>query len=333
MSLQAVFKHKANAEDGIAPALFDPATVEIFEAKQKREEQETYAAISNSGGEVSTSYAPISARIRDMKQGAESESVKKRKARESFSKDLIAAIDWMDKMSDLMDKYEKLQDEMKELLEVSSAIRGALSDYRNSRELPEIDENGNFVDPLLNKAYQDFKANNPNKKADLSNPADMIEIMHAINMDNSIDRSRVNASLQDVRAELDELAQEKERHRSIVAIEREGSVEQVTRMRDIQSRQGEVLANSIQPLGVDLAIEELQKEVAHYKGMGISDRDLAKFFTDKIQEMSPEAQEVISDTPEAKRYIELAQEKPENKVIEVPKAVEQNSDLNLFNGL
>ncbi|MGB0662703.1 MAG: hypothetical protein ACPGMR_02805 [Pontibacterium sp.] len=156
MSLQAVFKHKANAEDGIAPALFDPASVETFEDKQKRVEQETYAAISNSHGEASVSNSLVSARVVQSQAVKSSEhSEGKKKEKDHFAKAARDLAEWLEKMD------EKIEQLRAEILEHRQKSQNLFEEAEELEELAEAIANGDVLSEAQQRKVAEIRRDNP----------------------------------------------------------------------------------------------------------------------------------------------------------------------------
>lgn len=325
MSLQAVFKHKANAEDGVAPSLFDPATVETFEAKQKRAEQETYAAISNSGGEVSTSYAPISARIRDVKQGAESESVKKRKARESLLAESLKIL------NDILDQMEQAARDIAEIngrIDQRTLDKEAFAAALSVDSLDELDEDQRTRVMRAIDEYQEKTG----RKIDPNNKDDWAVAVELMDFENDLALIKDREDLSRARDEFDDLA---EKIGDAQAVLKDEGVDQKAR-HDIRNRIGDInqqveaLANVVSDeFGVDAEVELFLKTLAQLQqkyGENLTSEDIS----DRVGMLSQEAQQEVMDLEEVQAALEVKPE-PEAETSHVTeRALEQSSSLNML---
>lgn len=322
MSLQAIFKHKANAEEGIAPALFDPTSVETFEAKQKRAEQDTYAAISNSHGEASVSNSLVSARIRDMTQGIESENVKKRKARESMLVESLKTLnDILDQMEQATLEAQEISDRIverdldKEAFAAALAVDSLddLDEDQKSRVIRAIDEysksTGRKIDPN-NKDDWAVAVEMMDFRNDLALMEDREAFKHTLDRIDKLEEDYNAALIEEQDVNLNDLDEVRERKRSI-------------------KQQREALNGAASDeFGVDAEVELFVKTLAqlHQKhGDAVS----AENVTHRIDMLSQEAQQAVMELEEVQNILEREQQS-EIDTNQPVKPVEQSSSLNML---
>lgn len=325
MSLQAVFKHKANAEDGIAPALFDPASVETFEDKQKRAEQETYAAISNSGGEVSTSYAPVSARIRDVRQGAESENIKKRKARESMLAESLKML------NDILDQMEQVARNIAEIngrIDQRTLDKEAFSAALAVDSLDDLDEDQKSRVMRAIDKYQEKTG----RKIDLNNKDDWAVAVEMMDFENDL---ALIKDREDLSGALDRFDGLSEKLNDAEIVFSEGGADQDA-IRDIRSRKAELIQKrealdgaASDKFGVDAEVELFVKALAqlHQKhGENLTSEDIS----DRIGMLSQEAQQAVMDLEEVQAVLEAKPEHELKTSHQPERPLEQSSSLNML---
>jgi len=274
MSLQAVFKHKANADEGLAPALFAPSGVETFEAKQKIEEREAFAAISNSHGEARVSNSLASGRVvaaQNPETGGSAD--KKRKEKERFAKAASDLAEWLAEMD------EKIEQLRAEVVEHRQRAQELFEEAEELEELADAIKNGDELSESQQRKIAEIRRENPG-----INDLEIIMLMHE-----EAERSRAEARIENALAE----KKSKDLERDI-EIRNEGQ-----QMADVASSTPE----AAKPALADDMIEVMNKSpgqaiAAEYARMSIDDVSLQTGLEAGVEELSDEHQEISDNVRE-----------------------------------